>query len=317
VKRQVFLGCENNPRALCFAGLLGVSFSEILRAADLGDAFAQAWMAVQAADEQRFEWDEKSGVLGERDGFCYLGNCYQFGKWCEKDLERARENYLVAAQLQHVHAMVCLSDLLDKDDPQRSVWLGRAAVNGDSYSFLNEMSVQVRNISYGTGCASVVFVIGRALKGHINNEKGAIFGNRSRFDARIGPANQALNFYNFQLQSYRKVIDIWTVIALRNRVVRDIRKMIGKMIKDAREKAAYLEKKQSDGDLRARSNSIKEQEFIVALVKRSKIENVKVPIEKCLIFLDIFSSYHEWFCFALSSTFSWRSSTTPCLVQDS
>jgi hypothetical protein len=43
--RQVFLDCESDPRALCFAGLLGGDDDEIRRAVDLGDAFAQAWMA--------------------------------------------------------------------------------------------------------------------------------------------------------------------------------------------------------------------------------------------------------------------------------
>jgi hypothetical protein len=40
--RQVFLSCENDPRAHCFAGLLGGMPDEFSRVADLGDAFAQA-----------------------------------------------------------------------------------------------------------------------------------------------------------------------------------------------------------------------------------------------------------------------------------
>jgi hypothetical protein len=57
----------------------------------------------------------------------------------------------------------------------------------------------------------------------------------------LGPANQALRFYEFQLQSYRKAVDRWTIVGLRNRVVKDIRNMIGKMIWDAREEGAYSE----------------------------------------------------------------------------
>jgi hypothetical protein len=45
--REVFLVCENDPRALCFAGLLVGDFDEIRRAAHLGDACAQASMAGQ------------------------------------------------------------------------------------------------------------------------------------------------------------------------------------------------------------------------------------------------------------------------------
>jgi hypothetical protein len=41
--------------------------------------------------------------------------------------------------------MICLSVLLDKTDPQRFVWFGRAAANGDSFAFLNEMSDHICN----------------------------------------------------------------------------------------------------------------------------------------------------------------------------
>jgi hypothetical protein len=56
--RQVFRSCENDPRALCFAALLG-GFDEVRRVADLGDAFAQAKMAVHGFGEERFRWAEK------------------------------------------------------------------------------------------------------------------------------------------------------------------------------------------------------------------------------------------------------------------
>jgi hypothetical protein len=55
------------------------------------------------------------------------------------------------------------------------------------------------------------------------------------FDTFIGTANQALHFYEFQLQSCREAVDSWTIVALRNKVVKDIRKMIGMIIWDSRE----------------------------------------------------------------------------------
>jgi hypothetical protein len=240
--RQVFLGCENDPRALCFAALLVENFEEVRRPADLGDAFAQAWMAWKTVGEERFRWTEKSAAQGERNGFNQLGDCYQFGIGCEKDVGKAKGNFLVAAELGYIYAILSSGDLLDKDDPQRFVWFGRAAAsNGGSFSFWNEMSDHVCNFSSGTGHAKVVFAIGRALRGHIDNEKRTIFGEGFNFEGHIGPANQALRFYEFQLQSYRKVVDSWTIVGQRNNVVRDIRKMIGKMVWDAREEAAYLE----------------------------------------------------------------------------
>jgi hypothetical protein len=81
------------------------------------------------------------------------------------------------------------------------------------------------------------------LKGRVDNEKRTIFGEGYSFDAYFGPANQAFHFYELQLQSYRKAVDSWTFVGLRNKVVKDIRKMIGRMIWDARVEAAYSEKK--------------------------------------------------------------------------
>jgi hypothetical protein len=140
------------------------------------------------------------------------------------------------------------------DDPQRFIWLGSAAAKGGSGSFLNEMSNQMRNFSSGTGHSSDVFAIGRALKRHVDNEKRTVFGRSVwNFDTCIGPANQGLRFYQFQLQCYRKAVGSWTIVGSRNRAVKDIRRMIGKMIWDAREEAvfAYSEEKQSSRDIRA------------------------------------------------------------------
>jgi TPR repeat protein len=71
----------------------------------------------------------KSVAQGERVGFYNLGHCYRDGSGCGEDLERAKENFLVAAELGHVHAMVCVGRLVDKDDPRRFVWFGRGAAS--------------------------------------------------------------------------------------------------------------------------------------------------------------------------------------------
>jgi hypothetical protein len=57
---------------LCFAGLLGGTFDEIRRAADLGDAFAQAWMAVHTDDEDEcFRWAEN--LLLKKNAMVFSG----------------------------------------------------------------------------------------------------------------------------------------------------------------------------------------------------------------------------------------------------
>jgi TPR repeat protein len=97
--REVLLGCENDSRALCFAGWLGWDEDEIRRAADLGDAFAQAWMAWQTDGEVGFRWAEQSAAQGERDGFFWFGHCYRDGTGCEKDEKRAKENFLLSLEM--------------------------------------------------------------------------------------------------------------------------------------------------------------------------------------------------------------------------
>jgi TPR repeat protein len=185
--RQVFLSCERDPRALCFAGLLREAFDEIRRAADLGDAFAQAEMAWRTDGQERFGWAEKSAAQGERDGFYQLGDCYRHGIGCVKDVERAKVSFLVAVELEDLRATICLGEFLDRFDPRRYFWFGRAAASGDPYSFLNEISDQIHIFNSGTEHTSVVFAIGRALKGHINNEKQTLFGNFYNFDTCIDP----------------------------------------------------------------------------------------------------------------------------------
>jgi hypothetical protein len=101
---------------------------------------------------------------------------------CEKDVERAKENSLVASELVAVRAMVCLGKLLDKDGPQGFVWFGSGASKEDASCGLTELSGQIRYFSSGIGDASVVFAIGRALKRHINNEKRTVFGSDCTFD---------------------------------------------------------------------------------------------------------------------------------------
>jgi hypothetical protein len=86
-----------------------------------------------------------------------------------------------------------------------------------------------------------MFIIARALKGHISDEEREIFGQTAEYDSRIGPANRALQFYNFQIQSYRKAVDCWTLVGLRNKFCKDIRILVRKMIWRSREDLKYNE----------------------------------------------------------------------------
>jgi hypothetical protein len=237
---QVLLRCENDPRALCFAALLADSADELRRAADLGDAYAQARMAGRTTGDECFRWGEKAAAQGECDGFYVLAWCYRAGEGCGKDYDKSAEMFLIAAQLGKMESMIMMGHMLGVGDPQKVFWFAKAAENGTVTYFLTEMHSHMEKFIGGTGNARAVFAIGRALKGHIDNEKRTIFCEGYKFDTYIGPANQAFHFYEFQLQSYRKAVDNWTIVGLRNKVVKDIRLLIGKMIWESRAEAKYV-----------------------------------------------------------------------------
>jgi hypothetical protein len=107
------------------------------------------------------------------------------GIGCENDAERAKENYLVAAELCQVNAMVDLGEMCDKDDPQRFVWFGKAAVLGSREHFWREMREKVLDAVSGVRCSNLIFAIGRALKGHVDKRK--IFGEHYNLTIALAP----------------------------------------------------------------------------------------------------------------------------------
>jgi TPR repeat protein len=190
---------------------------------------------------ERFTFASQAAAQGERDGFYYLGVCVERGEGCERDLEKAKENYLLAAKMGHVAAMDSYGELLDESDPQRWQWLGLAAARGSAGNFLRWFLGPVNRFESDPSLAPVVFMIGRVLRGHVNSEKGEIFGQSYDFARRIGPANRAIDFFTSQCDAARKAVDVCCLMARRfdGLVNRDIRKKIGMMIWEAREQANY------------------------------------------------------------------------------
>lgn len=94
-------GRENDAAALCFGAMLSVPLDEVRlrRSAELGYAYAQAVMADRISrGEERFLFASSAAKQGERNGFRWLGACYEHGEGCERDLDKARANYEVAAK---------------------------------------------------------------------------------------------------------------------------------------------------------------------------------------------------------------------------
>ena len=245
--REVFLAFENDARALCFAWSLTDDREDDLtllrRSSEMGNAFAFATLSGEVwseNEEEAFRLAEFAAIQRERDGFFELGFSFHEGIGCEKDVNFATENYLVAAELGHISASEWYGYLLDESDPVRWLWLGRAALRGLPNTFLVCFSEPVELFFSGSGNASVVFLIGRTLKGNIDIEKKKVFGDNHEFNSRIDLANQAVSFYSSQIKSARLAVDTWTLVSTRLHVIKDMRIYIGKMIWEARFEANYV-----------------------------------------------------------------------------
>jgi TPR repeat protein len=235
---------QNDARALCFAWLCSDDegqrdLATLRRSAELGFAFAQAWMAEKTEGDEKFKFAQLAAAQGERDGFYWLGLCFRFGEGCEEDLNKAKENFLIASELGHVLAKIWLGSLHDESDSQRWRWWGRAAALGESWWFLFNFGQQVELFNSGSGSGVVMFAIGQALQGHVNGEARTIFNSNIKFDSRIGPAKQAIAFYEAQIKASKDVMRGWTLVGIKLKVVKDVRKLIAESIWDSREEALY------------------------------------------------------------------------------
>lgn len=244
---------KDDARALCFYAMLdegdGREDEHALKeSARLGYAFARACMANIKVGITGFDYALQASVGGDRDGFFTLAYSYEKGDGCTLNLEKAKRLYLAAARGNCVYAMENYALMLSEADLERWYWLGRSVRARQIRNFQGYFPIlfpaQVKGFSSDPSLAPIVFSIGRALKGHVDTEEKEIFGRNDDFEARIGPANRALEFFSFQCAAARKAVDMWCLIARRYYSAsanKDIRKKIGRLIWEARELANYLE----------------------------------------------------------------------------
>jgi hypothetical protein len=75
---------RNDARALCFLWCCGgMDLTSLRRSAELGFAFAQAFLAEkEGSKDEMFKFAQLSAAQGERDGFYVLGLCFKNGDAC-------------------------------------------------------------------------------------------------------------------------------------------------------------------------------------------------------------------------------------------
>ncbi len=137
--KKVLLSHQTDARALCFAWcLMGErdrqsDLALLRRSSEMGNAFACSTLCREVwrgNAEKAFRLAQFAAAQHDRDGFCELGRCFRHGVGCEKDLNMARENFLIAAEFGLVRAAEFYGDLLVNFDPARWIWYGRAALGG-------------------------------------------------------------------------------------------------------------------------------------------------------------------------------------------
>jgi TPR repeat protein len=246
------LEAENDARGLSFAWmLLGFDgqndLTMLRRAAELGSPLALAFLADrrETTSADRFKFALQAAAQGERHGFYLLGCCFHDGRACIPDAKKEEENLTIASELGHVWAMCELGNLL-RGRP-RWLWWGRAAACGECYYMLANFSKEVEAFERGNGKPDIVFAIGRALHGHVDVKARRIFTSSFDFPVCIGPAQQAVAFYEAQIQATKDAMCAWTLVGIHFNVVKDVRKLIAKLIWDAREEVLYVHGKHKPG----------------------------------------------------------------------
>lgn len=73
----------------------------------------------------------------------------------------------------------------------------------------------------------------------MNEQARTIFNQGWDFDSRIGPAKQAISFCEAQIKAAKDAMRAWTLVGVKLKVVKDVRKLIAKLIWDARDEALY------------------------------------------------------------------------------
>jgi hypothetical protein len=84
-----------------------------------------------------------------------------------------------------------------------------------------------------------MFAIGQALQGRVNEQARSILSSSYKFDSRIGPAKQAIAFYEAQIKATKAAMHAWTQVGIKLKIVKDVRKLIAKLIWDSREEALF------------------------------------------------------------------------------
>ena len=257
---QSNIKASTKARCLAYASCLQDDENTSLRAANLGDSFAQAYVsdyyfAERGDDVNQFLYAERSALQYDPAGMTALATLFFEGIGCIKQPEKAEFYYKFAASLGSVSASYEYGQILlvkDTTNLEAYIFLGKAwkvshvIFNQFRYA-AEDVMLQVKAGLPKENLAPILFCIGEILcvKPLRNENPNAIRRNRRCVD-RNACVMIAAEMYKEWCRKARLAVDTWSLIAKRLGVHKDIRILIGKMVWDMKSDADYV---LSDGTL--------------------------------------------------------------------
>jgi hypothetical protein len=232
--KAVFLTHTNDSRALCFAGLvLALEEGLVRQAAEGGYGLAQALLAGRGDRREGLAWARLAA--GQRDplGMVRLAQFCWTGSVCNKDQDKAKILYREAAEMGQVSAMYNHAKRgLAEMDPERYIWLGRAAARGHHAAAM-ELTLAaekqlglLRMVRRGR----LMFAIGEALHTHVNVAEETVFGLKCD-EQYLGIAEKVVRLFMEWVGEARKAIRCWIMIGRRQRGAnKDVRMLVAKLL---------------------------------------------------------------------------------------
>lgn len=206
--------------------------------ASLGYPYAQARMAfwTQIHTNKGLDWAHAAANQGEREGYYAMSYCLL--KAANNKMDKTAHGFMIAAARSgDAFAMRCAGDFYDEWNWRRWYWWGKAAaVREVGIEFLSQFEKYVRLFQNNAqkSSAAVIYTIGRVF---LANDKEGVYFSRWRAEAGTSEhfaLHYAIGFYKDRKSWYMTAVQSWLVVARRLGICKDLRKLIGKLIWQAK-----------------------------------------------------------------------------------
>ena len=229
----------NDASALAYLANLRVDECLMEKAASMGDSWAMGQIVLRFSvpDERRFQLACAPAEQGDATGSFALSRYFRQGFGCEKNEGLADVMLERAADLGSIFAYETL--LHCQKDAAFKLKLLCVVLSIDPF-YLDQLSLNldaaIRVYMSDGSFSDAIFEAGEVLKGNINVEKEEVFGKKqARSELRI--FERAVSMYDSWCNTAGEACVTWILIAKQIGIQKDVRKMIAKMVWEARSEA--------------------------------------------------------------------------------